>query len=286
MPPPAVTINGDGPYEFDIFDAGGSIIGANLADKLTDLAQRIEDKVKAIKPAVEAFSQFNVAPEGGVRLLATSGVQGENSSVRFTNAGIRNAATLLKLGLNNGGVETEAVAQIRPVRTGTVSGNLSALNFAGLPNTAEINVSILTGLANEGTFLLSLWSTAADKPDTLEKLRLRIAGALGASPKAELNKASVTLNQNRLQITSGGTNPNARLAFTNAAAGSIADVLRLTGVNVTENVAHYALGVGISSQAQSAPIAGSDGQPPRCHRIERQPPGQEGAVRARRCRSF
>lgn len=258
----AVTVNGDGPYEFDIFDAGGSISGATLPDKLTDLAKRIEDKVKAIKPAAEAFSQFTVAPDGGIRLLAKSGEEGENSSVRFTNAGIRNAATVLKLGLNNGGVETEAVARIRPVRTGTVSGNLTGLNFAGLPNTAEMNVSILTGAATEGPFLLPLWGTAADKPDTLEKLRLRIANALGASPKAELNKARVMLNQNRLQITSGGTNPNARLAFTNGAAGAVADALRLTGVNVTENVARYALGVGITSQAQSAPIAGSDGQPP------------------------
>ena len=248
----AITINGEGPLEFDLFDLGGSI--ASLAA----LATAITNKVTVLSPS-PAFTAFTCAP-AGTTIVSTSGAAGEKSSVHFANASLRNAASLLKLGLMNGGHEVDAVALIRPLATGTLGTDLSALVLAGLPAPANIDVSIhLGGVAGAAITLNNVWTVA---PASLEELRSKLQAALGARPQAELHGATVSLVANRLQVEAGGANSNTFLVFANS-GGPAADDVGLTALaGATDNVASYSLGVGLTSQAQSGAIMGSDGTPP------------------------
>jgi uncharacterized protein len=257
----AITVDGDGPHEFDIFDAGGSIGGASQNTRLNNLASQIQTRVRAIKPAFNAFA----CARSGTRIVCTSPTTGEHSSVRLSNATIRNAASLLRLGLANGGTEAEAAAAIRPARTGTVSNDLSAVDLSALPAAATMNVTIqASGLPDDGPHTLALWSSAAERPDNLPALRSRLLAALNASDRAELSGAAVNLHDNQLQIMAGGSNPNARLTFADdAAAGEVADDLRLSATGTgAVNVAHYAVGSAVTSAGQEGGVGGNDGTPP------------------------
>ena len=255
----AITLDGDGPNEFDLFEVGGAPSGT-LVQQLEFVRDRIESRVRAIRPAVPAFLGFTVTIVGD-RIVATSGtpnLQGERSVVRFSNASFRNAATILKLGVSNGGQEVEGTATIRPVTSGTISTDLSALDLTTLPQPASLNVTLQTvGAADDGPHLINLWTT---RPTNLEGLQSLLATALAGSSKTELNQARVSLVGSRLQIVAGGSNPNVRLRFTDAGGDTTATAIGLAGG--IENVARYALGVGRTSQAQSGAVPGSDGVPP------------------------
>jgi phage tail sheath protein FI len=255
----AITIDGDGPHEFDIFDAGDSIAGADENARIDDVADRIETRVRLLKPADSAFADFT-AERDGKQIVATSGEDGETSSVRFTNASLRNAAVLLKLGLANGGRETDAAALMRPAQTGTVSGaSLAGLNLGSLPANASVNVTVQIGSTSVGPETVPLWALAADRPTTLEELRAKVQAALAGESIRELAGARVALVDDRLRIEAGG-DPNARLTF---ADGTTADPLGLSATgNGIVNVADYSLGVGSSGQAQADPIPGADGTAP------------------------
>jgi phage tail sheath protein FI len=259
----AITLNGDGPYEFDIFDAGDNLTGATLDDKLDDLAARIKTKVVALKAAFATFACVNVAAEDRLRATAPTPVpnEGEKSSVRFGNASLRSATAILKLGVSNGGRETEGTAAIRPEPSGTVGAGLGALNLTTLPATASLNVTVKAPGLPDDTVIVALWGlpTALAKPVSLEQLRSHVQTALSSSPKAVLSQAFATLMDSQLRIVAGGTNPNARLHFADASPAGLAALLGLS--TAVENVSRYALGVGVTSQAQANPVSGSDGGP-------------------------
>lgn len=249
----AITVNGDRPHEIDLLTEG-PIGGLNA------LAGRIQDAVQDLFPGVTAFANFECTVDGNT-IRATSGERGEHSSVRFSNASQRNAAAILRLGTANGGVEADAVALIRPVQTGTVSADLSNLDFATLPVSASIDVTIeVTGSPDGGTHTLNLWTQATEQPTSLEELRSLLNEALNEQTPLALRNASVTLNSNRLRVVAGGNQPNLSLSF---ADGGVADTISLSNAGgATVNVAQYALGLGATLPFQSTPIPGSDGQPP------------------------
>jgi Bacteriophage tail sheath protein len=257
----AITIDGDGPYEFDIFEAGGSITGANENARITNLANRIQAAVQALNPGSPAFANFTAARDG-TRVVMTSGADGEGSSVRVGSASTRNAATFLELGLANGGREADAAALMRPAQNGTVGSDLGALDLTTLPASASVDVTTrVQGLDDVGPTTVELWAAAADRPTSLEALRSKVQSALtGVSQAApELAGARVSLIDNRLRVEAGG-NPNARLAF---ADGGVANTIGISAAGgAVENVSSYSLGVGSTSQAQAAPVAGADGTPP------------------------
>ena len=254
----AITIDGDGPHEFDIFDAGGSIAGANENARLDALATAIQTRVRLLKPADTSFSAFTAARDG-TRIASTSGDTGEESSVRFTNASLRNAASLLELGVANGGREIDAAAVMRPLETGTVGASLTDVNLATLPANASVDVTIkVQGAADAGPFSRTLWAVAADRPTTLEQLRGKLEAALTGATQPELAGARVSLTDDRLRVQAG-SNPNARLSF----AGATADGINLSEAEGgVENVADYSLGVGITGQAQTGAAPGADGSVP------------------------
>jgi len=254
----AITVDGDGPYEFDLFDAGGSITGANQNARLDALATAIQTRVRALKPADTSFSAFAAARDDS-QIVGTSGGTGEESSVRFTNASLRNAAGLLALGVANGGRETDVASLMRPAQTGTVSDSLAGVNLASLPANASVNVTIeVEGATDVGPFSRNLWAVAADRPTTLEQLRGKLEAGLNDASQPELAGARVSLADNRLRVQAG-SDPNARLTFEGATADGISLSAAEGGV---ANVADYSLGVGLTGQAQTGAAPGADGSVP------------------------
>jgi phage tail sheath protein FI len=250
----AITINGEGPFEFDLFNAGGSL--ANLGA----LATAISGKVTILSPS-QGFTAFTcTASATGITCTAGTTATNENSSVHFTNAGIRNAAGLLKLGLSNGGKEVDSAATIMPVATGTLGGDLSSLNLTTLVVNDTLDVTIHVGaVAGSAITIHNLWAT---KPTSLAELRSMLAAALAARSEAELSGARVSLIANRLQVEAGSTNPNAFLVFTNG-GGTTADLIGLSAAGgAVSNVAAYSLGLGLTSQAQDNAVPGNDGSLP------------------------
>lgn len=257
----AVTIDGDGPHEFDVFDAGGDL-APDLNDQLDELAGLIAARVSVIKP-VDAFSGFTCVRDGST-ILATSGTLAddhERSSVRFTNAGTRNVAGILKLGVMNGGREVDAAAVMRPSQSGTAGVRIPDLDFSTLNDATSINVTIQSaGAADDGPHTLSLWTSSADKPTNLEELRSRVDSARSGASQAALNQGQVKLIDSALVVVPGGSDPNARLHFQDSGGDTTATGIGL--VNGAENVGLYALGVGATSQAQTDAVLGNDGTPP------------------------
>ncbi|MFI9561178.1 phage tail sheath subtilisin-like domain-containing protein [Nonomuraea endophytica] len=106
-----------------------------LADPVTtgaQIASAIENAVRQLTPLrgstpAAAFAQFTATFVNNVYTL-TSGAPGRRSSVQVTNAPDGNAATLLRLGVTNGGSETGGAAVLRPANgvfllgDGTVGG--------------------------------------------------------------------------------------------------------------------------------------------------------------------
>lgn len=90
------------------------IAGRTPTQRLTSLARAIKLKVQGQAAGNAALSRFSCT-RSGQTLLMKSGVRGEFSSVRVLPGRQNNAASALKLGTANGGVECNAVASIRPV---------------------------------------------------------------------------------------------------------------------------------------------------------------------------
>jgi len=90
------------------------IAGRTPIQRLTTLARAIKLKVQSQAAGNTALSRFSCTRSGNT-LLLKSGIRGEFSSVRVLPGRQNNAATVLKLGTANGGVEIDAVASIRPV---------------------------------------------------------------------------------------------------------------------------------------------------------------------------
>ena len=267
----AVTIDADGPYEFDIFDLGGGLTGSTFEERLADLASRIETRVRALRPGVPAFDQFTCAvPTGSSAILATSGTDPadrERSSVAFSRASLRDAAGILKLGVSNGGREVGAAAAMRPALSGTAGAQRPDVDFASLGDAGAIEVTLLdpadTKIATEP---LTLWTEAANRPGDMAALRTALEGALRGLPRVEFAQADVQLVDDRLVVVAGGNEAAQRLEFAESGSGTVANAIGLT-TGAVANVTAYQLGTGSTSQAQSGAQPGNDGTPPNAIQI-------------------
>jgi len=127
-----VNINGDGFQTITL---------ANPVTTGTEIKDAIVSAVTALRPLrattpTQAFSGFTATFSNSVYTLS-SGAAGKSSSVEITNAPIENAATLLKLGVTNGGAENTGAAVLRPangtynVGDAAVTGSVSAATPGG-----------------------------------------------------------------------------------------------------------------------------------------------------------
>ncbi len=136
----SITINGDGPQ--DVIITGPFTDGSTLAGAITTaVSTTMTPKRAANKPAYAGFKctydKTNIEPNGP-SLILTSGVAGLSSSIVVSNSLQNNIATLLNLGLTNGGREVNGAAVLRPAVSLTPTedqlGGASVIgNVAGSP---------------------------------------------------------------------------------------------------------------------------------------------------------
>jgi len=125
-----INLNGDGTQTVTLADPVTT--GAEIATAI-QAAVRALTPLRASTPGT-AYSAFTAAFAGGLYVL-TSGAAGKRSSVVVTNDPTANAATLLKLGVTNGGTEATGAAVLRPavgtylLGDGTVSGATLAVTL-------------------------------------------------------------------------------------------------------------------------------------------------------------
>src|SRR6266498_451185 len=133
-----LSIDPDAP-NFADNDGARTIEVTGAAANITDIGNAIQTAVKALTPLrastpAAAYNNFSVSTAGNIYTL-TSGSTGKHSSVVVSNAPSENAATFLKLGRTNGGVETTGAAVLRPangsyhVGDNTVGGNVQAVTL-------------------------------------------------------------------------------------------------------------------------------------------------------------
>jgi uncharacterized protein len=126
-----IDVNGDGPQLVALADPVTS--GGEIATAIANAVQALTPQRSSTDPA--AFNGFTAAFAGGAYTL-TSGTAGRRSSVRVTNAPSGNAATLLALGVLNGGAEATGAAALRPAAgtfalSGAVVGGAVTASTAG-----------------------------------------------------------------------------------------------------------------------------------------------------------
>jgi phage tail sheath protein FI len=261
----AVSLDGEGPFEIDLFSVPLTLSG-DLDTDLATIAGRIMTLVQNLG-ASDIYNNFSCT-RAGETISATYNPDAyagladyERSAIRFSNATTADAAAILKLGVNNGGREMHGTADIRPAMTGTVGSSIADLDPTGLGDSAQIDVEIhITETISDGPHTIVLWEDAEERPNTLEALRNTVAQALAGHDIEVLNRATVSLVDGGLRIVAGGNNPNIYLEFSDAGTDPAASRIGLAaGI---QNVTRYALGVGRNILAQTSVVGGYDGDPP------------------------
>lgn len=268
----AISVDGGPFHEFDIFDAGGAPADASLSDRIDSVAAAITANVLTLGADFSGFACAR-GPNDDT-LLATAGSSGEESSVKFGQASLRSAITILKLGTGNGGRETEASAATRPAQTGTAGGRVTT--FPALPDPATMTVTLADAtISSISTETITLHNTAAlppiDPPASLEEARTQVENALRASSRAEFSRASVAIIDEALVITPGSDGFSYRFIL----SGNGAEALFLTdpAANAGDpdaviNIGAYRMGAALSSQAMAAGSFGNDGIAPSLTEIQ------------------
>ena len=252
-----VSVDGMPPIPVQITPA--DITGANATAHLSSLCTAIQNKVTA---AANGVVIMTCAPSGNT-ILMTSASAGEASSVRVL-PGLRNdAAGRLMLGTLNGGVETDAVAVIRPVEM-PAHGSLTSDAFAAadlntLPDATHTSFQI--GLDGYGPDTASIGSAAAAGANLAAKLRdvaSRIQTAVRALKPANPAYRDFTCTADtiadKLVLASGTRGYGSSVLVSAAATNSIANELHLlTGTTlVTPN--NVTLAGGSESPYTSADV--------------------------------
>lgn len=267
----SVIVDGEGPFEIAIFDEK-SAPPKDLDSLRGAIEKAINDAIPARLKGLTVTLANALAEDNGDKnhLLLTSNAKGadlEGSSVHVFNASTDNASQVLKLGMSNGGREREAVADLRPVQTGTTSGDLSNLDLTkGIIIDKDLTLTLLN---KDKTINSVLNITANTEPLKINNTTLRsLADTLAKKIQNEANNTNkefsslgVQIIGNHLRITSdlGGTNLEL-----NPTGGSLVGDLLLgaAAADKTINVQKYDLGVGEDFQAQVKGEEGNDGIPP------------------------
>jgi uncharacterized protein len=219
----------------------------NGPDPLDTLCKKIQSSVQAVG-GDPALSQFQCAPEGGVRIKMTSGAGGEFSSVRVLPGNQNDATARLELGTLNGGIETDAVAAIRPRETPEHGTLMSGEFMAALTVPDTDHTSFQISLDGYGPDTVSLGTAvAAGSPvvkDQLTDLANRIQTAVRALKPANPAYSNFTckvIDDNKLVLASGSRGVGSSVVVSNAAAKSIADSLNLLSGSMSKPGTNFML---------------------------------------------
>ena len=241
-----VSVNGSPPVPVT-FALPTDVSGANANARLDTLCGAIQSAVQAVGTATTnpALSNF-LSVRDGSTIKMTSGTGGETSSVRVLPGDRNDAAARLKLGTLNGGVETDAVAAIRPVEApdhGTLTSGAFANNneLDTLPDATHHDFQI--SLDGYGPDIVNIGSTGTGGTNgalgaKLGEVATRIQTAVSAlkpSNPAYRDFACTADTTNKKLILASGTRGVGSSVLVNAApSNDIAGSLHLlSGTNST-----------------------------------------------------
>lgn len=268
----AYVLNGQGPFEIDVHSTTSPLFVAadTLDTRLQNLATRI---------AADAVARLGAGALAGAHgagdhfVTFTTGATGERAAISFLNASADNVAPMFRMGLANGGRETEGAATMRPAQSGTTGGVLGAAPDTLAPaltatalGTVRVEIMRGTLVSPVATVDIALWGAGSGTPvvatpTTVQGVLDAINGAIARTPQLAGAQAAVIDRRLRLQ-TAPGAEPNAWLRFAAAGADTSADEINLVALDADENLAHYAPGSGIATLAQSGVVPGNNGTAP------------------------
>lgn len=182
----------------------------------------------------------------------------EFSSVTIVKAPTNDLSEAVGMGMKNGGREKEGASARRPAATGTIGGDLADRMAAAI---AAGNVTVRVSDHSSGTEVQILDDTVAfaggtDIPSAIDALQTAIRSI--SNPAAR--KATVELNGTLARVVSSADTPNASIRLMGIPVEN--SNLRLVDNQAFRNLQQYSLGNGVTGQAQSGAVAGTNGSPP------------------------
>lgn len=229
-----VMVNGSAPVVVTL--SAGNITGATETDRLASLCGAIKAQVLAGAGTNPELAGFNCAPDAN-RILMTSGVAGENSSV-VVLPGVRNdLSRRLRLGSLNDGIEIEAAAALRPVEMpdrGTLTSDVfSNTDLNALPDATHTSFLIsLDGYGPDTVDIKEPVAAGANLVDKLANVAARIQTAVRAlkqsNPAYKNFTVTVNAGNDRLVLSSGTRGKGSSVVVNEVPANGIADELHLT----------------------------------------------------------
>ena len=223
-----VVVNGSAPVTVII----DNVLGNNDQDKLDSICQKITEQVAAI----DCVRENNT-------ILLTSKTTGKTSSVRVLPGLINDVSSRLKLGTLNGGVETDAVAQLRPAEKPDhgilVSGTIQDSDLTDVP-TNKYSLQISLDGYNPDT--ISIDQAALSSPDLATNLN-DLAGRIQASVRSlklgnlAYTEFTCTVNGNKLILASGTRGAGSSVFVDKASNNDLAETLKLTKTLATSTPA-------------------------------------------------
>lgn len=179
-----VSVNGLPPIAITLTIA--DIDGADNQAKLAKLCAAIQKRVRDAANSSDELEQFictpGTAPNDKI-IVMTSGVPGEASSVRVLPGDRNDISAKLRLGGENGGIEADAVAAIRPVEVPLQA----VLTSGAISNPDLVNINSSLSAAHD-SFLIGLDGYG---PDPI---------SLGTSPLNGIDSAEGTVTSESLAL--------------------------------------------------------------------------------------
>jgi uncharacterized protein len=276
----AITVDGQGPYEIQVFPTGSA--PADLNQLVSDLQKAIQ--TSPANPAVlsgvtvtRANSDCTLNKSNGKFILFTSGTPVtalEQSSVCLANASSSNLSKLLGLGLSNHGREGGGAAGLRPAVNGTLGKEISTLS--AISSADKLTMAIADGTTSLGTLnnvvLGSTPGSLIELASLLQKaIRLAAAKDMQLAGNIAFTMATVRVIGNRLQVVSGTDKADALVSL----SGNLATNALLTS-GAEKNVQHYSLGVGTTIADQAGAFTGNNGTPPTAMELIGNPASKTG----------
>jgi phage tail sheath protein FI len=239
-----ISVNGLPPLPVTL-DLTGGPVGETANAALDRLCAALQKQIVDQAGGRQPYSGFVAASENDTIKL-TSGEGGESSSIRILPGERNNASGVLRLGVESGGIEADAVASVRPAPVPAAaeltSGVFAAAALDALPDATKRSLRIslnadapslvtLTNVAAAGANL------AAKLGDVAQRLQLAVRALKPAQPAYRDFTARVNAAGDRLILASGTRGAGSSVAVAAAPANSIAAELQLlAGFSVTTPV--------------------------------------------------
>lgn len=232
-----IVVNGLSPVTVQLIST--DVGSGTPSQKLQNICDAIASKVKAAAGGNQALANFVCAPDNNA-IKMTSGLAGENSSVRVLPGLQNDISSRLKLGTLSGGIETNAVASIRPDMIpppGTLtSGTFGSTDLNNIPIATSNSFQISLNGYGFDTVNLGNTAAAAAVPtaslgDKLQDIATRIQTAVRtfkqSNPAYQNFRCVVDTTTNKLQLISGKGGDGSSVII-DAANNDIASALHFT----------------------------------------------------------